>query len=336
MTETDVSWITAKAASGFGSHTDADEFLHGTGPAGDSLTETWYWGFNVPEAKINCFAYCWVHPNLGVVSSGLMIYQGIKHRHLAAELFDYHTYLSMQAVGDGGDIRVPGGMRVQVIEPLRRSRMTFADPTRETELEILMTAVGEPIMRANSKHFEQIMHTTGSLRLRGTRYRVDSHTVRDRSWGELRPEGNVPAPPYTWVTGVFDDGAIGFTVGALDNPGEVPQRIGGVNVSEADNVTDAWLRRDGRNLRIVKVHRRTEREIETLRPVRHFLDMEDSEGRRHRASGEIVASMPHSGWHNMNCHIALVRWEMNGSVGWGESQDCQWNDYVWRYGQIEA
>ena len=45
---------------------------------GDSLTETWYWGFNVPEARINCYAYCWVHPNLGVVSAGLFIYRGIK------------------------------------------------------------------------------------------------------------------------------------------------------------------------------------------------------------------------------------------------------------------
>ena len=33
----------------------------------------------------------------------------------------------------------------------------------------------------------------------------------------------------------------------------------------------------------------------------------------------------------MNCHLALVRWELDGRVGWGDSMDVQWNDYVWRY-----
>ena len=59
----------------FGEAQPQDEFYHGWGPEGDSLTETWYWGFNIPEQAINCFIYCWCHPNLEVVTAGLIIYQ---------------------------------------------------------------------------------------------------------------------------------------------------------------------------------------------------------------------------------------------------------------------
>jgi hypothetical protein len=68
-----------------------------------------------------------------------------------------------------------------------------------------LTAVDDPIVWANGKHFEQVMRTQGQLVLRGQRHDVDSFNIRDRSWGELRPEGHNPAPPYNWVHGVFDE-----------------------------------------------------------------------------------------------------------------------------------
>lgn len=314
----DIEWITASAGTGFGEFTDADEFLHGTGPEGDTLTETWFWGFNVPEHAINCYAYCWVHPNLEVASAGLLIYRGITPQHMACELFDYRTYLSAGVVGDGSDIQVPGGLRVQVIDPLRTLRMTYADPGRDTELDITMTAIGDPIMRANSLHFEQLMRTRGDLVLRGEALSVDSVTVRDRSWGELRPEGHVPVPPYNWITAVFDEGALAVNVGSFDDP-DAPGAI-----------KDGWVRRDGELRRLVRATKRIVRDPETLRPVRYEIDALDTEGASLSFTGEVIASVPHIGWHNMICHLALVRWDFDGAVGHGESQDCQWNDYVWR------
>src|ERR1700722_17867427 len=95
-------YVSSAGESGFGHATSTDEYLHGTGPVGDSLTETWYWGFFVPERRINCYAYCWVHPNLHVASCGLMIYEGIKAHHLEAELFDMPMFLSDNVVGESG------------------------------------------------------------------------------------------------------------------------------------------------------------------------------------------------------------------------------------------
>lgn len=319
MTTDSTTWVTAEAPSTFGVVTDQDEYLHGDGPDGDSLTETWYWGFNVPEARINCYAYCWVHPNLGVVSAGLFIYQGIKAQHLAAELFDMPAFLSAGIVGDGADIKVPNGLRLQVIDPLRHIHMTYSDPVRDTRVDVHLTAVDEPVVRANSRHFEQVMRSRGTLVLRGERHDVDSFHVRDRSWGELRPEGHNPGPPYNWVTGVLDDGAEAFNVGSID-----------------ETFKDGWIRRDGRTIRLVHASKRVEREPGTLRPTRIALEMHDAEDGVHYVTGLIVAGLPWGGWHNTICHLGLVRWELDGRVGWGDSMDVQWNDYVWRHGQTRT
>jgi hypothetical protein len=317
MTRDELGYVSSYGATGFGTVTTADEFLHGTGAAGDALTETWYWGFFVPERSINCYAYCWVHPNLGVVSAGLMIYEGVKLHHLAAELFDMPMFLSQAIVGYGSDIQVPNGMRVRVIEPLQEVWLTYSDPGRETAVDVRLRAVSPPIVRPNNKHFEQVVKVTGELTLRGQRHAVDCVTVRDRSWGELRPEGHNPSPPMTWTTGATQDGGRAFTINALDP--DVP-----------DAFKDGWRWRDGRPVRLVRAEKRTEREPGTLRPTRHVIEGEDADGEAFRADGEVVAGVPWGGWHNARCHLGLVRWDLGGETAWGETIDVQWNDWIWK------
>jgi hypothetical protein len=304
---------------GFGTSTPEDELLHGTGPEGDSLTETWYWGFFVPEANINCYAYCWVHPNLKVASAGLMIYEGVKSHHLASELFELPAFLSSEAVvGDGSDIHVPGGLRVQVVRPLEEVHLTYADESRGTSLDVRIEALSEPVMRPNNKHFEQVVKVTGDLTLRGQHHAVDCVTVRDRSWGELRPEGHNPSPPMVWTTGATQDGSAAFTISALD-----PDAGDGA-------FKDGWVRRDGRLLKVRHATKTTEREPGSLRPTRHVIEGEDEEGTPLRWVGEVTAGVPWAGWHNARCHLGLVRWDMDGRTAYGETIDVQWNDYIWR------
>ncbi|MFN3472512.1 MAG: hypothetical protein ACK4ZW_00565 [Blastomonas sp.] len=322
MSETD--W-NSNLGGGFGRHEEKDEFFHGTGPAGDTLTETWFWNFHVPDANINCFAYCWVHPNLAMCSGGLMIYQGHKPSHLACELFDYRDYLSMDVVGDGSTIRYPNGLTVTVIEPLTKLRMDFDDPSRDTSFNVVATAVDVPIMRANNHHFEQLMHVTGTLRLRGQDHIVDCHAVRDRSWGELRPETNAPVPPYTWVTGAF--GAdFAFNVGSHDDPARSPDWQG-IMDAPPRIFNDGWVLKDGGQRRIVKSSKVTRRTGVRHAPVSHEYEFEDASGERYRISGTLVAQTEWGGWSNMTCHLGLVKWEWDGRTGYGESQEVSWNEY---------
>ncbi len=326
----DTDW-NSNLGEGFGSHVPADEYFHGTGEPVDSLTETWYWNFHVPEAAINCFAYCWVHPTLKVVSSGLMIFQGIKTHHLQCELFDYFDYMSSSIVGDGSDIRLPNGMRVQALKPLEHVRLTYEDPVRQTRVDVELKAVGVPIMRANNKHFEQVMHATGSLTLRGKDYAVDCYPVRDRSWAEPRPENHNPAPPYTWVTGTFGPD-FAFNVGSHDDPERNPDWADVMAVPKRI-FNDGWVVVKGEQRRVVKASKITERTTLTQAPIVHRYSFEDDKGDRYEMTGRLIAQMLWGGWSNSLCHVGLVEWDWDGRKGYGESQEVQWNDYCWLMSQ---
>ena len=316
---------------GFGTHVPEDEFFHGTGDPGDSLTETWFWNFHVPEAAINCYGYCWVHPNLKVVTAGLFIYKGMKQQHLECELFDMYDYMSSDIVGDGSDIRLPNGMRIQVITPLEHIRITFADPNRQTELDVDLRANGVPVMRANNKHFEQVMHVTGNLNLRGESHTVDCYPVRDRSWGEQRPELQLSSPPYTWVTGTFGPD-FAFNVGSHDDPAHNPDWLGHLPTPERI-FKDGWVVVKGEMRRVVRSSKITTRGTSRREPLSHVYEFEDSKGEVYRITGKLIAQTNWPGWSNINCHFGLVEWDWNGKKGWGESQEVQWNDYVWRMTQ---
>ncbi|MEQ8838671.1 DUF7064 domain-containing protein [Haliea sp.] len=292
------------------------------------MTETWFWNFHVPEAQINCFAYCWVHPNLGVVTGGLMIYQGIKSQHLECELFDIQDFNSSEKiVGDGSDIRFPNGMRVEVIKPLEHLRLSFSDSDRRTSCLVNFYAIGAPIMRANNKHFEQVMHATGRLVLRGREYEIESYSVRDRSWGESRPERPQYCPPYTWVTGTFGDG-FAFNIGSHDDPERNPDWLGALKAPD-EIFRDGWVLVDKEPRRIVRSSKITQRDLPLCRPLTHEYEFEDVAGDVYRITGRIVSQTNWSGWSNVNVHMGLVEWCMGGRKGWGDSQDVQWNDYVW-------
>jgi hypothetical protein len=331
MSEDDI-WLRNRA-SGFGTATPEDEYYHGrNGVEGDSLTETWYWNFAVPEAGINVHLYCWVHPNLDVVTSGLFAYRGLKRQNLASELFDVHSFLSIKVIGgSGSDIQIPNGLRVRVIEPLQRIHIAFADPARGVDIDVQLRAVADVIMRSNNKHFEQLMHCTGRMVLRGEHFDIDCYKVRDRSWGELRPEGNSHLPAYTWLTGAF--GAdFAFNMCAHDDPTEDASAAKAFPVPKDQLFKDGWVWRDGRKIRLKHGSKHTERDPLLLFPLRHRIEMEDVEGQRYRMQGEIISSLPWTAWANHVCHLAQARWTLaDGRIGYGESQDGQWNDYVYAY-----
>lgn len=326
----DTDW-NSNLGGGFGRHQPDDEYYHGTGAPCDSLTETWFWNFHVPEAGINCFAYCWVHPTLQVVTAGLMIYQGIKGSHLACELFDIRDYMALSVVGDGRDIQLPNGMRVQAITPLEHIRFSFDDARRQTSFALDLRAVGVPIMRANNKHFEQVMHVTGDLVLRGVAHKVDCYAVRDRSWGEPRPENHNPAPPYTWVTGTFGED-FAFNIGSHDDPAHEPEWLG-LMPAPARIFNDGWVVVKGEQRRIRHASKITRRTPDRFAPLSHDYRFEDDTGAQYHITGTLIAQTDWGGWSNITCHLGLVKWDWAGATGYGESQEVQWNDYVWMMDQ---
>src|SRR6516165_8758128 len=109
------------------------------------------------------------------------------------------------------------------------------------------------------------MHAEGELVLRGERVPVDGHVVRDRSWGELRPEAHNPGPAYNWVTTVVEDGTFAFNLGSIDDP-----------VAQAtENFRDGWLWRDRVTARLQPWAKVVAREGVLGRPAHYKADVLD-------------------------------------------------------------
>ena len=185
----------------FGRPVPADDLLHPEMNAAvehETLSETQYFSFSIPEAKIHSNLYLWHHPNLGVVSGGAWVWQGSKRHPVEAELNDFRLFMRDDRLqNDLHDYRLANGYGVKVIEPLKRFHVTYRDDDRRNSFDLEFTGLIPPVMTADNTHFEQPMKVRGELVLRGTRHDVDCFTIRDRSWGKPRQKDLSPLPPLT-------------------------------------------------------------------------------------------------------------------------------------------
>jgi hypothetical protein len=317
--------------SGFAEYRAEDDSLHpqtNNREPGDSLTETQFLGFNIPEENIHGLGYLWHHPNLGVLTGGAWAFQGIKKHILTSELFDFRAYMSDRVLTeDLRKYRLANGYGVQVHEPLKALHMTYADPSRKNEIDIQFSAITPPVMFGSGMHFEQGMKTTGQLTLRGKRYEVNGFTIRDRSWGQLRPEDAMPLPPMTWMTGVFNENFM-FNCSAFDHPRADPEWNGVFDLPEQAVLKGGWIYRDGRVTEIKTIMKRTVHDPETLYPDLIEMEITDTAGQHFNIKGKITAGCAWAAWPNFTFPVCQARWECDGLVGYGDAQEAQWPDFV--------
>lgn len=316
---------------GMGIYEPRHELLHPESKVeqpGDSLTETHYFGFNIPEHRIHGMEYLSFRPNLGVLTAGIWGFQDFKLNPLASEMWDWRTIISDKCFND--DLRhfaLENGLRAQMLEPGRRYRVQYDDAKRGNHLDIEYTAVMPPYMFASNKHFEQTMKTYGEVALRGKRYKVNGYTIRDRSWGQLRSEANEPVPPITWMSGAFGDD-FSFCCSAFDHPDRDPEWKGMFDLPKERVLSGGFVWRDGELRSIVGCEKRTVHSPTMLFPERIDMRLTDSKGDACEITGRPIAVAPISTWHNVWTAVCLMRWECEGFVGYGDAQDIQWTDYI--------
>lgn len=316
---------------GFAGITAKDELLHPDAFAevnADSATETQYLGFSVPDANIHAIGYLWHHRNLKLVTGGLFVWQGSKRYMGEAELCDVRAYMSDRALAhDLHEYRLDNGYGVRIVEPLKKLQMTYQDATRKNAVDLEYEALSAPVMFGDGKHFEQPMRVRGRLTLRGQQYEVDCFNVRDRSWGKARPEDNMPLPPVSWMTGVFNEG-FAFNCNVLDQHDQNPELKGRFELPREKTLNGGWVRRDGVLGRIVTARKRIEREAGSRFPTRVELEFRDEHDRSMAMRGELVAACPWQVWPNLMFPVCLMRWECEGLTTYGDCQEAYWNDYL--------
>lgn len=323
--------------TGFGQVRPEDDLLHlAENPPGAAATETYYFGFSVPEQAINGYIYIWFHPNLRVVSAGSLVYQGFRRTTLAADYADIRAYLAMDehVDADSGRMAFPSGLTLEPLELMQRWKVRLEDKGSGNSFDLEFAAAQPAVVRADQKHFDQAMHVTGELTLRGRRHRVDCRQIRDRSWQNLRAEDPLPVPPYDWLTLTRGD-AFAMNLSMFDDLAVLGNPDGRLQVP-ADPLQDGWVFVDGALRRIVAARKRTERDPATLAPTAHRIHATDETGAEYELHGQAVAGCNWSGWPNMLWHQALLRWTCNGEPAWGESQEVQWHELIHLLGHPQA
>ncbi|MBR9908732.1 MAG: hypothetical protein GYB33_00080 [Gammaproteobacteria bacterium] len=316
---------------GFGQATEKDDLLHPEKNSlvdHDSLTETQYFGFSVPEAGIHALCYMWHRPNMGIVTGGAWVWKGFKDSVVHSELCDLRTYKDTALNNDLHEYRLNNGYGVKILEPLKRFHMTYADPAANNSIDIILQAVSPVVMFADGNHFEQAMHAKGELVLRGERYEVDSYNIRDRSWGKPRPEDNMPLPPTSWMTATFNEN-FSINCNVFDQVSRAPELQGSkFAFADENTVNGGWIFRDGKVGRIVAAKKQISRAKGTLLPEFVELEASDDLGRTVKMTGTLVCSCNWYTWANVRMAISLMRWECEGMVTHGDCQEAMWNDYL--------
>jgi hypothetical protein len=333
MSESNEAIAWTRSELGFGMPTAGDDAYHGRSlpEKHPEMTETWYWAFYDPQSLMHGFIHIWTHPNLHLCTGGIFVHFGHKREQLQAEVFDFRNFSRDEIFDAAGNIRLPNGLTVEFEKPMERMRIRYENVARDFRLDMTQTAVQPPIVRANNQHFEQTMRAQGMAWYAGREYPFDVLTIRDRSWGERRPEDGHAIPPYTWMNGAFSEN-FAFTIAGFDDPDRKPNWAGLYDIPAAQRTSDAWIFDHGKKLRLKAMSKVTERAEDGLRPVRSIIDCETEEGTRYQFVGEVIANNPWHCWQNALCHCGLTRWTSPqfAEAGWGETQEVQWNDYVAR------
>jgi hypothetical protein len=290
------------------------------------LVETSYFGFNIPEHQINAEIYHWYHPVLGVSSGGVIIYRGKKPTLPAADFCDYRSFMPMPK--DIIGCVQSSGVRIDMLEPNKRFRIQYEDAPRATRFDFEADAIMPLPVRWNGGHLTQAMRVRGTLTLRGREYAIDSYFLRDRSWGDPRTEKPLPIPALHWGGAVFND-HFAFHVASFDSPKHHPEWANTYpNIKDQQNHLWGWVWANDRLVGITSVDQRMFHAADGLFPDRVELRIEDHDGGIYDINGTVVAGIPFNAWDNMTTYWCLGRWECNGYVGYGDLQNCVWNDYA--------
>ncbi len=303
-----------------------DLLLHRPAYRDATWTETNWFGFFVPEARLRGSVYALFRTNLGVVRSPISVYSGPCQTVLDLDYFDDRVHLPMPP-DDLDDYRLANGLKVRMTEPLTRWEVRY-EGRADTVFDLDLVALSPPVPASESQvegagagyasfhrpagtpdvetgHIDQTMWVTGTVRVNGVTYRVDFPSNRDHSWSPRREWGHN-------ICGNFDEGHFGrqlsFHVQTRNDPLEVGQ------------VTHGYVVRDGTTLGLKAGTGRYE--YDDWRISRLSYELEDTLGRSYRLSGTPVAwtSDVMSGSYAVT---AVVRWDWEGEVGWG--------DYKWHW-----
>lgn len=289
--------------------------------------------FTVPEAGIIGNAYVLARPNLGVVTSAVIIAQGFCHQPYEVDFTDPQVH---QPCPDNfSNYKLSSGLGVEVTKPPVDYRFRYEHSLGACSFDLSFTGLSQPFdihdkdqnplladQMFNSLgdqwkngHFELLGHVQGELELRGKKYKIDSFEGMDHSWGPRLEEGR---RALSWMPIAFGEDLGMHIVTALDIvDGRVVYgdlRFGHVvDHGEVYGLVDA----------------RIEADHVDLIGMRNHIWVRDVRGKEYDFYGTSLGGHP---YHQFNpCSVAyqsLYRYDLNGRIGHGVGTDVYGLDFL--------
>jgi hypothetical protein len=314
---------------------EKDDLFHA--PPNDTYTWTetnWFGMMFIPDKKLQFDIYVWFHPNLKVAYAGMYVMTGVKKDQLAAEYFDFRSWLPMPT-GNLDNYALENGLSVKILRPLTTYQIDYVDAARSTELHVVWDAIMPPIPFPMGEHLEQAGRVTGTLKLNGEVHRVDCISIRDHSWVHRPETPKLGRRPIGFAACGFDDGTAfcltladsNYRVDGVAN--EAPPWLTQAAALEANQIVPfCWVHKDGVSRQIRAADLRTRRDAAGWRPVGFELDFVDDQGVAYAVRGETENFYPFHWMQNNMITCCLSRFTCNGKHAWGAFFESMEGDVV--------
>ena len=303
--------------------TAADDGLHAPPTRDDPMwTESYYFGFDLPERKLSFAAYPLFRQNLGIWSLALHLWDDRGTAPWEAPYSKFLWHLPLAETIDLTDFD-QSGLRYRVIEPLQRYFVGYSDPGR-IAMELEFDGIDKPFAswtqvdhhnQAKGKgHFDQDCRVTGEIVLNGERIHVETYGHRDRSWYS-RPD----AGPRRSVS-------ISFGIGESEQFLVMrPQMLG--TDADPNQGVGGYLVRDGVRSDIVVATRNVLERQET-RVQRLEIEATDELGRTILAQGVSNNALAFNTSPPVFAWFSQIAWDTPAGPMIGEDQE------TYNYGEI--
>jgi hypothetical protein len=133
------------------------------------------------------------------------------------------------------------------------------------------------------------------------------------------------------MVGVFGQD-FAFHALAVDDPALKPEWASDFpSIKAGENLFWGYIWKDGELTPLTAARKLTTREADGLAPRLIEMELDDAKGRTFPIRGEVQARMPWQTWQNMNTFFCQTKWQTAGRVGYGDTQDVQFNEFTRRF-----
>jgi hypothetical protein len=299
--------------------TRADMYFHQPRYRDYRWLETNWFSWTIPDQAMRCHLRAAFRTNLDVVNTTCFVFNNpAADAGTLGVLYSDHRHHVPMPRANLDEYQLANGMKVKMTKPMQEWEVRY-DGEADTVFDLHYKAMMAPVHVGQSGtddhgasairhgHLDQMMHVTGTVRVRGNDYDVDWPAPRDHSWSP-RPESSsgygVP------MSGNFDYGSFGPSGQSLTFFVQTRNEWSDLRRGRVHN---AYIIDHGQLLGVKHGEGRY-----TYAPnwsTTHLeYELEDERGRTHLFKGEPVSFYPGGVGF-----LAVVRWESaDGEVGWGE------------------